>query len=176
MGTKGKKFYLKHNTFTEDLPLVVVMKAMGVETDQEIMQLIGSEDEMACAAAAVRPVTLRRSTRLRRRWRSARPTRSLRSGRRCFSSACASASHGAPPTRARPRRCASRTVARAVTAAQDEAFDVLINVVLSHVPVANLNLKPKCIYVAWMVRRVIIASFDEAGAAMPPRAAHSRGR
>ncbi len=30
----------------EDLPLAIVIKAMGIETDQEVMQMIGSEDEM----------------------------------------------------------------------------------------------------------------------------------
>ena len=82
---KGKKFYVKassglsnglitwlmcpqHNTFTEDLPLVIVMKAMGVETDQEIMQFVGSEDEMvACLAYKVDPILtdFTRLTRLR---------------------------------------------------------------------------------------------------------------
>ena len=34
--------YLNFNSFTEDVPLVIVLKAMGMESDQEIVQLIGS--------------------------------------------------------------------------------------------------------------------------------------
>lgn len=30
---KNEKFYLKHNSFTEDIPIVVAFKAMGVECD-----------------------------------------------------------------------------------------------------------------------------------------------
>jgi len=33
---KNEKFYLKHNTFAEDIPAVVAFKAMGMETDQEV--------------------------------------------------------------------------------------------------------------------------------------------
>ena len=42
---KGGKYYLKHNSFTDDMPVVVVFKAMGIHTDQEIVQLVGSEED-----------------------------------------------------------------------------------------------------------------------------------
>jgi DNA-directed RNA polymerase III subunit RPC2 len=51
--------YLKHNTVTEDIPIIIVIKAMGVETDQEIVQLVGSEAMYANGLAAsleVRPL------------------------------------------------------------------------------------------------------------------------
>lgn len=37
------RFYLRHNSFTEDIPLATVFKAMGAERDQEIVQLIGTD-------------------------------------------------------------------------------------------------------------------------------------
>lgn len=40
---KNDKFYLKHNTFQDDIPIVIVFKAMGMECDQEIAQMIGSD-------------------------------------------------------------------------------------------------------------------------------------
>lgn len=40
---KNDKFYLKHNTFQDDIPIVIVFKAMGIECDQEIAQMIGSD-------------------------------------------------------------------------------------------------------------------------------------
>lgn len=40
---KNNRLYLKHNSFVDDVPIVVVLKAMGMETDQEIIQLVGSE-------------------------------------------------------------------------------------------------------------------------------------
>ena len=36
MVAKGGRFYLKHNTLTEGVPIVIVFKAMGVESDQEV--------------------------------------------------------------------------------------------------------------------------------------------
>ncbi len=41
------KMYLRHNAFTEDINVVIVMKAMGAESDQEIVQLVGEEEELA---------------------------------------------------------------------------------------------------------------------------------
>ena len=37
--TKHAKFYLKHNSVSEDLPICIVFKAMGIECDQEIVQV-----------------------------------------------------------------------------------------------------------------------------------------
>jgi DNA-directed RNA polymerase III subunit RPC2 len=34
--SKNGKFYLKHNLFEKDIPVVVAFKAMGMECDQEI--------------------------------------------------------------------------------------------------------------------------------------------
>ncbi|EKX73192.1 DNA-directed RNA polymerase III subunit, putative [Theileria equi strain WA] len=39
---KNGQLYVRLNSFTDDVPLCIVLKAMGVETDQEIAQLIGS--------------------------------------------------------------------------------------------------------------------------------------
>jgi DNA-directed RNA polymerase III subunit RPC2 len=40
---KNSKVYLKHNSFTDEIPIAVVFKAMGILSDQEIIQLIGNE-------------------------------------------------------------------------------------------------------------------------------------
>ena len=41
-----EQMYLKHNTLGEDIPLVIALKAMGLESDQEIIQLIGVEPDI----------------------------------------------------------------------------------------------------------------------------------
>ena len=38
--------YLKHNSLGDDIPIVIILKAMGLECDQEIVQLVGTEPEM----------------------------------------------------------------------------------------------------------------------------------
>jgi DNA-directed RNA polymerase III subunit RPC2 len=41
---KNGKIYLKSNSFVEPIPIVIIFKAMGCEQDQEIFQLIGTEE------------------------------------------------------------------------------------------------------------------------------------
>jgi DNA-directed RNA polymerase III subunit RPC2 len=42
----GGRVYLKHNTLGDDIPIGIVFKAMGIESDQEVVQLVGSEAGM----------------------------------------------------------------------------------------------------------------------------------
>ena len=41
--TKNGRVYLRHNTFADDVPIVAVIKAMGVQSDQEFVQMVGPE-------------------------------------------------------------------------------------------------------------------------------------
>lgn len=43
--TKNKKLYLKHNSFKEAIPVVIALKAMGITSDKEILQLTCGPDE-----------------------------------------------------------------------------------------------------------------------------------
>ena len=43
----------------------------------------------------------------------------------------------------------------------EEAIEVLATVVLAHVPVEDLNFRPKAFYIAVMVRRVLVAMSDQ---------------
>jgi DNA-directed RNA polymerase III subunit RPC2 len=44
--TKNDKIYLKHNSISEDIPIVIILKAAGITSDLEIMQLVcGSNSE-----------------------------------------------------------------------------------------------------------------------------------
>lgn len=40
---KNGKLYLRHNSFSDEIPLCIVLKAMGIETEQEIFFMIGNE-------------------------------------------------------------------------------------------------------------------------------------
>lgn len=42
--TKNGKIYLKHNSISEEIPIVIVLKACGVVSDLEIMQLVCGND------------------------------------------------------------------------------------------------------------------------------------
>lgn len=43
----------------------------------------------------------------------------------------------------------------------EEAMEALATIILAHVPVHNLNFRPKAIYIATMARRVLMAMHDE---------------
>jgi DNA-directed RNA polymerase III subunit RPC2 len=38
-----EKIYLQLNQFTKPIPIIVVMKAMGMESDQEVVQMVGRD-------------------------------------------------------------------------------------------------------------------------------------
>lgn len=45
--------------------------------------------------------------------------------------------------------------------ASEEAMEALATIILAHVPVHNLNFRPKAIYIATMARRILMATHDE---------------
>ena len=47
---KGK-YYLKHSTMQDEIPAAIVFKAMGIISDQEIVQMIGTTDHIMTAFA-----------------------------------------------------------------------------------------------------------------------------
>ena len=85
---KSGRFAIKHNTMSDDLPVVIALKAMGVTSDQEVLQLVGSEPPLGlhashsacishvsprCCSSSAPSLSLPR--RCRRRCRSARRCR-----------------------------------------------------------------------------------------------------
>lgn len=128
---KGGKYYLKHNSFTDNIPVVVLFKAMGVITDQEIVQMIGSEEDILSifAPSLEECANLKVFTQLQALEYIGSKTRVSRSW-------------GKPKSKV------------------DEASDVLVGVVLAHIPVENFNYRMKCVYLALMIRRVIQAQQD----------------
>ena len=57
---KHGRFAVQHNTMSDDVPIVVLLKAMGVGSDQEVLQLVGSAPLYAQAMTA----SLQESSRL----------------------------------------------------------------------------------------------------------------
>lgn len=131
MGTKHGRYYLKHNCFTEDIPIAIVFKGMGLESDQEIVQMIGSADSILSTFAP--------SLEECHRAQVFTQTQALRylggklKHRRMFFA-------GGP--RKTP---------------VDDARDILATTVLAHVPVEHYNFRVKAMYLALMIRRVIEA-------------------
>jgi DNA-directed RNA polymerase III subunit RPC2 len=124
---------LKHNSFSEDVPIAIAMKALGIQSDKEILLLCAGNTESYQETFAP---NLEESSRAgvftvyqAREWLGAR----VRSIRR-------------PTGPRRPN--------------WEEGLECLQMIVLTHVPVHELNLSHKAIYVATMCRRVLMAQED----------------
>ena len=135
---KHGRLFLKHNTLADDVPICVAMKAMGVESDVEFVQSVGSEPEVidALALSLEEPTRLSISTQrqaLRYIGNKMRAKSALTWGKNPFASG------------------STRKMSP-----EDEARDVLANVVLSHVPVEDFDFRTKVIYVGHIVRRLIM--------------------
>ena len=126
--------YLKHNSITEDVPIAVAFKALGVTSDREILELVAGPHEeyremfsLSLEEAAKMGIFTRRQAldyigrKVRRMQR--------------------------PGTIRRPPH--------------EDALEVLATVIVAHVPVENLNFRPKAIYIATMVRRVLMCLEDD---------------
>ncbi|XP_045196931.1 DNA-directed RNA polymerase III subunit RPC2-like isoform X2 [Mercenaria mercenaria] len=127
---KKEKYYLKHNSFSEDIPIAIVFKAMGFECEQEFVQMIGSEEEVLAAIAPCLEECHKAGV---------------------FTQLQALKHIGNRIRQRRPMWGAAKKTK------PEEARDVLHGVVLAHVPVVEWNFKLKAVYLALMVRRVIQA-------------------
>eukprot|EP00547_Thalassionema_nitzschioides_P011137 CAMPEP_0194263772 /NCGR_PEP_ID=MMETSP0158-20130606/47234_1 /TAXON_ID=33649 /ORGANISM="Thalassionema nitzschioides, Strain L26-B" /LENGTH=1251 /DNA_ID=CAMNT_0039003981 /DNA_START=34 /DNA_END=3789 /DNA_ORIENTATION=- len=136
---KNKRVYMKSNTLGEDIPIAIILKAMGIESDLELVQLVGSESEIvnAMALSLEEPVRLGIHTQLQ----------ALR--------------HIGNKVRNRSSAGNSSSWYRKPMQPEDEARDVLANVVLSHVPVPHFNFRRKAIYVGHIVRRILLADMGK---------------
>ncbi|KAL6782341.1 RPC2 [Auxenochlorella protothecoides x Auxenochlorella symbiontica] len=135
--TKHGRLLLRHNAFTEDINILAVLRAMGVESDQEFVQLVGSEPAFGSLLAPTLQHCREESTGV-------------------FTQAQALEFLAARVKSSRPpggfqRRGRSRV---------DEARDILSGVVLCHVPVPRYNFQAKVVYLAVMVRRMLCAMLD----------------
>ncbi|CAD6889454.1 unnamed protein product [Tilletia laevis] len=133
--TKKEKIYLKHNTLAEEVPICIVFKAMGITSDREMIQLVAGSDEKYQESFLINVEEcgkLRIYTRKQALEYIGQRSRNIK--------------RGPPGTMRRPL--------------SEEGLDLLATTILAHVPVDRLNFRPKAIYIATMVRRVLMATQD----------------
>lgn len=132
--SKHGKYYLKHNSMTDDIPVCIIFKAMGIISDQEIMQLVGSDIETQKKFA---------------------PSLLDAVNHKIFTEQRALEYMGSKLVVKRYVTNASKNKSPA-----DEAREILATTILAHVPVENLNFQMKSVYVALMIRRVMAAQMN----------------
>ncbi|CAG9318227.1 POLR3B [Blepharisma stoltei] len=129
--SKGSKIYMKHNTLSEDIPIAIVFKALGVQADQEIFQLVGTQKQyidalgMSLQECSILNILTEKQA-LRFIGSKIKNSKAAKTGRTKI----------------------------------EEARDVLATVVLSHVPCENYDFRAKIRYLGIMVRKVIDAMND----------------
>lgn len=132
---RAGRLQLQHNTIGDDVPVVVILRALGMTSDQEIASMIGPEPELQDALSA----SLEEAAALG-----------------IFSQAAALEYIGA---KVKAKR--APLGGRSHLSKLDEGRNIMASVVLSHVPVERWNFRPKAVYVCHMVRRILLVSFGK---------------
>ncbi|KAJ3188107.1 DNA-directed RNA polymerase III core subunit ret1 [Irineochytrium annulatum] len=134
--TKTERFILRHNSINTDVPITIIMRAMGIETDLEITQLICGDDPELMALFSP---TLEESATL--------GVTTQMQALEWLGPKCKMNTQRIFGVVARPR--------------WEDAKEILATTVLAHVPVetvnGQLNFRPKAVYVAIMVRKSLQA-------------------
>mmetsp|Transcript_18127 Transcript_18127/g.33118 ORF Transcript_18127/g.33118 Transcript_18127/m.33118 type:complete len:1156 (-) Transcript_18127:48-3515(-) len=131
--SKGR-IYLRHNAFQDDINVMIIFKAMGAESDQEIFQVVGCEPEFA---ALLIP--------------SIQEAKNLGVFSQLQALDYLGSKVKASPTFRPEKRTKSKI---------DEARDILAQVVLCHVPVLRYNFSTKVAFLGMMLRRMLYAVVD----------------
>ncbi|KAL9090271.1 MAG: hypothetical protein Q9159_002076 [Coniocarpon cinnabarinum] len=132
---KDQNLYLRHNVLTESIPVVITLKALGVANDKEILELTTGKD------------------RLYQDLFMPSLERAIQEG--IFTQQQALEYIGQRVKLRRPFGTGPR-----IRNYQQEALEALASIILTHVPVEDLNFRHKALYVAFMVRRVLAAMHD----------------
>lgn len=177
---RNERLYLQHNSLEQEgINIAVVFRALGVETDMEIVQYIGNEPQMVEALAPTfhecAQLNIRTASQALRhignRMRSFRFNYGFGSR---FQRGAASSTGGSKDPRvgdsARMDGANAKTMdpiaaAASRTTAQiqrkiENARELLANTVLSHVPAMQFNFEEKVVFLSQMVRRLLLAAND----------------
>eukprot|EP00892_Ulva_mutabilis_P000434 jgi/Ulvmu1/10391/UM061_0075.1 len=129
-------FQLQHNIFEKPVNLALVFKALGVESDQELCQLVGASERFSQLLLA----TFHDATQ-----------HSVYTQRDALVHLM---------KRSRKEKMRAADVRRVTRDPADEALEMLSQLVVSHVPTERYNLWPKVVYLALMLRRMLCAVID----------------
>ncbi|KAH3672838.1 hypothetical protein WICMUC_004060 [Wickerhamomyces mucosus] len=125
--TKNDKIYLKHNSISEEVPIVLVLKAAGIISDLEIMQLVCGDD---AAYQDLFVVNFEECAKL-----------GIHTQQQALEYLGAKV----------------KTMRRAKLSILQEGVEAIATTIIAHLTVNDLDFKEKALYMAMMTRRVIMA-------------------
>ena len=135
---KKDRIALQHNVLVENIPIIIVLKALGGLSDYEIMQLAAGSDGRYQDDFVVNF------------------DEATKAG--VFTQQQALEYIGARVKMGTRNKPQAGMQARRNNV--EEGLDALANIIIAHVPIEGLDFYPKAIYVAMMVRRVLMAAHD----------------
>lgn len=125
--TKNDKIYLKHNSVSEEIPIVLALKAAGITSDLEIMQLVCGDD---AAYQDLFVVNFEEVAKMG-----------------IFTQHQALEYLGSKV----------KTMRRQKLTTLQEGIEAVATTIIAHLTVDNLDFKEKALYMAMMARRVVMA-------------------
>ncbi|KAH8770127.1 hypothetical protein F5883DRAFT_493775 [Diaporthe sp. PMI_573] len=135
---KKDRIILRHNVLVEDIPIAIILKALGGLSDYEVMQLVAGSDGRYQDDFAL---NFDEATRV--------GVFTQQQALEYIGARVRMGSKGKPQFGPAPRR---NNV--------EEGLDALANIILAHVSIEGLDFYPKAIYIAMMTRRVLMAFHD----------------
>lgn len=122
------KIYLLLNQFSKPVPIMIILKAMGIESDQEVVQMLGRDPRYGTLLL---------------------PSIEECSEERIYTQQQA--------LKYLDKKVGSASYPRAGVIKEGQAQIIIRDVFLANVPVSHGNFRPKCIYAAVMLRRMMDA-------------------
>lgn len=130
---KKDLLYMRHNILNEDVPICILLKAMGVTSDMDMLHIVAGRDGVLQNDFAVNfEETIKHH---------------IHTQQQALDYLGARIKITRKPT---PFGQSRRNYVQ-------EALEAVSNVFIAHVPIKNLNFRPKAIYVGHMARRVLMA-------------------
>ncbi|KAI5310524.1 DNA-directed RNA polymerase III core subunit ret1 [Ascosphaera atra] len=133
---KKDRIYIRHNVISEDIPIVILLKAMGVQSDKEMLLLIAGFDKLYQEDFTV---NFEEAVKL-----------GVYTQHQALEYIGSRIKINRKPN-------AFGAVKRNYV---QEAIEAISSVIISHVQVENMNFRPKALFVAHMARRVLMAKHD----------------
>ncbi|CAF1919240.1 unnamed protein product [Brassica napus] len=128
-----EKIYLYLHQFVKKIPIIIVLKAMGMESDQEIVQMVGRDPRFS---ASLLP--------------------SMEASIECISEGVNTRQQALDYLEAKVKRSSYGPPEK-----DGRALYILRELFLAHVPVRDDNYRQKCFYVGVMLRRMIEAMLNK---------------
>ncbi|KAK6204592.1 DNA-directed RNA polymerase III [Scheffersomyces amazonensis] len=131
--TKNDKIYLKHNSIGEDIPIVIVLKAAGITSDLEILQLVCGSDPHYQDLFVVNFEEAAKLEVFTQQQALNYVGKRVKTIRRA----------GAPKL-----------------SQLQEGIEAIATTIIAHITVSDLQFREKALYIATMARRVVMTMYN----------------